>query len=109
MPPAIGLEHYLMVSGVLFVLGVVCVISRRNVVWLLMGIELVLNSASLNFVAFSRYVEPAANAPQGAGMVASIFIILLAAAEAAVALAILIAIYRNFKSIDTGDLMELRD
>lgn len=107
--PEVGLTWYLAVGGLLFLLGLVCVMTRRNIVWLLMGVELVLNSASINFVAFSRYIEPAANHPENAGMVASVIIIILAAAEAAVALAILIAIYRNFKTIETEDLQELRN
>ena len=93
----------------LFALGIVSIMTRRNLVWLLIGIELILNAASLNFVAFSRYIVAAPTAPQATGLVASVIIIILAAAEAAVALAILLAIYRNFRSIQTDDLQELRN
>ena len=106
--PTVQLTWYLGVGGLLFLLGIICVMTRRNIVWLLIGVELVLNAASLNFVAFWRYIEPAPGY-ENAGMVASVIIILLAAAEAAVALAILVAIYRNFKTIQTEDLQELRN
>jgi NADH-quinone oxidoreductase subunit K len=107
MPP-IGLEHYLVVAGILFLLGLIAVMTRRNIVWLLMGVELILNSASLNFVAFSQHIAPETQY-EHAGLVASVVIILLAAAEAAVALAILVAIYRNFRTIQSDDLHELRN
>ena len=109
----VGLQHYLVVSALLFVLGVFAVMTRRNAVWILMGIELILNSASLNFTAFSRWIEHSQDPWVGravpeAGMIGSLIIIILAAAEAAIALAILIGIYRNFRTIETEDLQELR-
>lgn len=104
----VSLQAYLAVSAILFVLGMYAVMTRRNAVWILMGIELILNAASLNFVAFSRYVEHAPGVHPASGMVASVIIIILAAAEAAVALAILIGIYRNFRTIETEDLQELK-
>lgn len=104
----VSLESYLFVSVILFCAGIYAVITRRNAIWILMGVELILNSASLNFVAFSRFVQHAPGVPSESGMVASIVIIILAAAEAAVALAILIGIYRNFRTIETDDLQELR-
>ena len=104
----VSLQAYLFVSAILFVLGMYAVMTRRNAVWILMGVELILNSASINFVAFSRYVEHAPGVSPASGMVGSILIIILAAAEAAVALAILIGIYRNFRTIETEDLQELK-
>ena len=104
----VSLQAYLFVSAILFVLGMYAVMTRRNAVWILMGVELILNSASINFVAFYRYVEHAPGVSPASGMVGSILIIILAAAEAAVALAILIGIYRNFRTIETEDLQELK-
>ena len=104
----VSLQSYLIVSAILFLCGVYAVMTRRNAVWILMGVELILNSASLNFTAFSRYVRHVDPQLSGAGMVGSVLIIILAAAEAAVALAILIGIYRNFKTIETEDLQELK-
>ncbi len=91
----VGLEHFLVVGAVLFTLGIVCVLTRRNAVAVLIGIELILNAAGLNFIAFSRY--------GGIGIEGSIFvlfIIVLAAAEAVVALALILAIQRRLKTVD---------
>jgi len=98
------LENFLVLSAALFTLGIFTILTRRNAVSVLMGVELVLNAANLNFVAFSQYVP-------GAGIHGSmfaIFVILLAAAEAAVALAIIIGIYQNFGRVDVdqADLMK---
>jgi NADH-quinone oxidoreductase subunit K len=100
----IGLEHYLMVAMILFVLGLLTVSTRRNAVAILMGVELILNAASLNFVAFAKYTEAGVS-----GQVFSLFIILLAAAEACIALAILLAIFRNFKNVDVLETSTLRE
>jgi NADH-quinone oxidoreductase subunit K len=91
----IGLSHYLIVSAALFSLGIMCVLTRKNVVNVLMGVELILNSANLNLVAFSRY-----SAGNLSGQVFAIFIIVVAAAEAAVALAIVLSMYRIIKSVN---------
>jgi NADH:ubiquinone oxidoreductase subunit K len=91
----IGLGHYLIVSAALFSLGIMCVLTRKNAVNVLMGIELILNSANLNLVAFSRYSAGNLN-----GQVFAIFIIVVAAAEAAVALAIVLSMYRIVKSVN---------
>jgi NADH-quinone oxidoreductase subunit K len=91
----IGLSHYLVISAALFSLGILCVLTRKNAVNVLMGIELILNSANLNLVAFSRF-----SAGNIEGQVFSIFIIVVAAAEAAVALAIVLAMYRLIKSVN---------
>lgn len=99
----IGLHHYLTVAAILFVLGLATVATRRNAVAVLMGVELILNAASLNFVAFSKYAHGGVS-----GQVFSIFIILLAAAEACIALAIVLAIFRNFRNVDVMKTTTLR-
>jgi NADH-quinone oxidoreductase subunit K len=91
----IGLSHYLLVSAALFSLGIMCVLTRKNAVNVLMGVELILNSANLNLVAFSRYSAGNLN-----GQMFAIFIIVVAAAEAAVALAIILSMYRIIKSVN---------
>src|SRR5207244_9796800 len=97
------LSWYLLVAGVLFVCGVVCMTTKRNGIGVLMGVELVLNGASLNFVTFSRFT------PLGLdGQVFSLFVIVLAAAEAAVALAIALNFYNSFLTIDVDRGDELR-
>ncbi|MCA1803458.1 MAG: NADH-quinone oxidoreductase subunit NuoK [Rhodothermaceae bacterium] len=94
-----GLTHYLMVSAILFSLGLLAVISRKNVIMVLMGVELILNSANLNFIAFSRFTELALD-----GQMIALFVIIIAAAEAAVALAIVLNIYNRFKTINLNDI-----
>ena len=97
----IGILHYLIVAAILFVLGVIGVLTRRNVVIVLMSIELILNAVNLNLVAFSRMWGLH-------GQVFSIFVITDAAAEAAVGLGILIAFFRNKETVnvDEVDLMK---
>ena len=99
-----SLLSYLFISSVLFALGAYGIMSRRNAVSVLMSVELVLNSANLNFVAFSRFTAPGID-----GQLFAIFIIILAAAEAAVALAIILAIYHNFGTIDVNEIDTLRE
>ncbi len=94
----VGLWQYVVVSGVLFTLGLVCVATRKNAIAVLMGVELILNSANINFVAFSHYVSGAVG-----GQVFTVFVIILAAAEAAIALAIVLAIFNRFRTIE-GDV-----
>ena len=91
----VGLNHFLVVSLVLFLLGLYCVLTRRNAIGILMGVELILNAANVNYVAFARY----GSAPTD-GHVFAIFVIMLAAAEAAIGLAIVLGIYRMFSTID---------
>ena len=102
MIPPIGLTHYLVVGALLFVLGFVCVMSRKNAVGLLMGVELILNAANVNFVAFGRYIEGLSTGVSG--QILALFVIVLAAAEAAVALAIVLALYQNAHTIDVDNL-----
>jgi NADH-quinone oxidoreductase subunit K len=102
----IGLPHFLVVSTLLFSLGFYTVLTRKNAVAILMGVEVIINAANLNFVAFSRY-----GALQNvlAGQVIPVFGIMIAAAEAAVGLAIVLAIYQNWRSIDTEATTSLRE
>ena len=100
----IGLPHFLVVSAIVFGLGLLTVATRRNAVAILMGVELILNAAALNFVAFSHFVAGSVG-----GMAFALFIIVLAAAEAAIALAIVLAIFRHFHSIDARDVSTLRE
>ncbi len=96
------LEAYLIVSVALFALGVICIVSRRNILYVLMGIEMILNASSINFAAFNHF-----NGGGLDGRVFVIFIIILAAAEAAVALAIGLNFFHVFSSIkpSEGDLL----
>lgn len=91
----VRLEEYLLVSAVLFVCGVACMATKRNAVGVLLGVELVLNGANLNLVAFSRYSGLALD-----GQIMALFVIVLAAAEAAVALAIALNFYNTHDTID---------
>ena len=98
-----GLHHYLVVSAVLLAVGLFTVATRRNAVAILMGVELILNAGSLNFVAFSHFVHGSIT-----GQVFSVFIIVLAAAEAAIALSIVLSIFRHFRAIDAEETSTLR-
>lgn len=100
----VGLNHYLFISAVLFSLGVYVMLARRNVVAVLMGVELILNAANINFIAFTKFGGISLT-----GQMTSIFVIVIAAAEAAVALAIVLNIYKNFKSVDPAQVDSLRD
>lgn len=100
----LGLQHFLVVAALLFSLGLVCILSRRNAIGLLMGIELVLNSANINLVAFAHFVEGGLS-----GQVFVLFVIALAAAEAAIGMAIVLAIYRSFKDIDISLTVDLKE
>ncbi len=99
----IGLNHFLVVAALLFATGLYTVLSRRNAIAILMGVELILNAAGLNFVAFGHYTTGGVQ-----GGVFTVFIIVLAAAEAAVAMAIVLAIYQNLRDIDANKLDTLR-
>ncbi len=106
----IGVTHYLIVGAVMFVSGVVCMASKRNALGVLMGIELVLNGANLNFVAFgSKYLRTDQGLSLGLdGQLMALFVIVLAAAEAAVALAITLNYYNNHATVDVDRADELR-
>jgi len=102
---SVGLTHLLFLGAIVFVCGVVTILHKRNAISILIGVELVLNAANINLVAADRFV-PAAGEPL-AGQVFALFIIILAAAEAAVALAIFLNFYNNFASIDVDRADEL--
>jgi NADH-quinone oxidoreductase subunit K len=91
----IGLPHFLVISAALFSLGIMGVLTRKNSVNVLMGVELILNSANINLVAFSKY-----STGNLGGQIFAIFVIVIAAAEAAVALAIILSMYRIIKSVN---------
>lgn len=99
-----GLYHLLFLSTALFFIGVYGFFTRRNLVTMLMSIELILNSVNLNFIAFNKYLWP----NRLDGLFFAIFIIAIAAAEAAVAIAIIINLYRTHKSIDVEDAEQLK-
>ena len=99
----IYLQHYLILSAALFCLGLYIVLVRKNAVAILMGIELILNAASIAFVSFSRYVAGSVT-----GQIFVIFVIIIAVCEAAVALAIILNIYQNFRTVDTDQTDELK-
>ena len=98
-----GLNHYLTVSVILFVIGLLAVISRRNVIMVLMGVELILNAANLNIVAFSRFTTLSLE-----GQMIALFVIIIAAAEAAVALGIALNIYSRFKTVNVDEVSHLK-
>jgi NADH:ubiquinone oxidoreductase subunit K len=92
----IGLNHYLSLSALLFCIGVFGVLTRRNAIGILMSIELLFNAVNINFVAFAKFINPQAIT----GQIFTIFVITIAAAEAAVGLAIIILIYRQHKGVE---------
>ncbi|HYF49802.1 MAG TPA: NADH-quinone oxidoreductase subunit NuoK [Planctomycetota bacterium] len=94
-----ALINYLVVAAILFACGVFALISRRNAVGILIGVELILNAAALNFIAFSRFGHHTQNGAHLDGQVFTLFIIVLAAAEAAVALALVLAVYQAHRTI----------
>lgn len=98
------LDAWLLFALVVFSLGLYCVLGRRNLIVMLIGIELMLNAASVNFMAINYYLAP----NPVVGQVIVLFIIGLAAAEAAIALSIILAVYRQRKSIDVAALTELK-
>jgi NADH:ubiquinone oxidoreductase subunit K len=99
-----SLSSYLVVSGALFLAGVATILVRRNALYVLMGVELILNAANLNFVAFARFGGYGLD-----GQMFALFVVILAAAEAAIALAIVLRIFHDFGSIDITRTDSLRD
>lgn len=99
-----GLDAYIAVSAALFVIGVVAIVARRNILYVLFGIEMILNAANINFVAFNRF-----NGDGLDGQMFAIFVIILAAAEAAVALAIVLNVYHLFSTTKPGEMDFLRE
>jgi len=100
----VGLTHFLVVSGVLFAFGIYGIITRKNAVMVLMGVELILNSANINFIAFSRFGNFGLS-----GQIIALFVIVLAAAEAAIALAIVLNIYKTFSNVNVDEISNLKE
>ncbi len=100
----IGLGHYLVLSALLFGLGLFGVLTRRNAVAILMGVELMLNAANVNFVAFTRFVDPTFVR----GHVAALIVITLAACEAVVGLALVINAYRHLETVNVDQVDAMR-
>jgi NADH-quinone oxidoreductase subunit K len=100
----VGLTHFLVISVALFSLGMYGVITRKNAIMVLMGIELILNSANINFIAFAKFGNFGLQ-----GQIMALFVIVLAAAEAAIALAIVINIYKTITNINVDEIDSLRD
>ncbi len=98
----ITLSSYLIISFALFLAGIAVIVARKNIIAMLLGIELILNSAALNFVAYTRFINQNLD-----GHIMSLFIIVIAAAEAAVALAIVIRFFQIKESIHIDDAVEL--
>jgi NADH:ubiquinone oxidoreductase subunit K len=99
------LTHFLVVSAALFSVGLLAALSRRHAIFILIGVELMLAAANLNFVAFWRF-GPAS--PNPTGVMVAIFAIAIAAAEAAVGLALVIAVYRHYRSTDVDELTSMK-
>jgi NADH-quinone oxidoreductase subunit K len=102
--PHVTLAHFLIVSAILFSLGVYGIATRRNAILVLMGVELILNAANLNLIAFARYGGTGLD-----GQVAAVFVIILAAAEAAIALAIVLNIYHRFQTVNVDDASTMKE
>jgi NADH-quinone oxidoreductase subunit K len=102
------LSKFLVIGALLFIIGVAGVLTRRNIIVIFMSIELILNAANLNFIAFSRYLRDVGSIDAVAGQVFTVFVIVVAAAEAAIGLGIVIALYRNKETIwvDEIDLLK---
>jgi NADH-quinone oxidoreductase subunit K len=108
-----GIQHpdlakFLIIGALLFAIGVAGVLVRRNIIVIFMSIELILNAANLNFIAFSRYLQDTGSVNAVAGQVFTVFVIVVAAAEAAIGLGLVIALYRNKETIfvDRIDLLK---
>ena len=102
------LSKFLVIGALLFIIGVAGVLTRRNIIVIFMSIELILNAANLNFIAFSRYLSAMGDVDAVAGQIFAVFVIVVAAAEAAIGLGIVIALYRNKETIwvDEIDLLK---
>jgi NADH:ubiquinone oxidoreductase subunit K len=99
----IPVEHFLIVGAVLFCAGLMTVITKRNNILILIGIELMLNGSNVNFVAFSRYDESLLQ-----GQVFALFVMVIAAAEAAVGLAIILKVYEQFKTVNPDVINQMK-
>jgi NADH-quinone oxidoreductase subunit K len=100
----VTLTHYLILSSILFSLGLFGVVTRKNAILVLMGIELILNSTNINFIAFARYGGMKLD-----GQIVALFVIVLAAAEAAIALAIVLNIYHRFQNVNVDEINSMKE
>jgi len=100
----VGLNHFLVVSTLLFSMGIYAIVTRKNAILVLMGVELILNSANINFIAFSRFGNFGLQ-----GHLIALFVIVLAAAEAAIALAIVLNIYKTLSTVNIDEVDSLKD
>ena len=100
----VGLNHFLIVSTLLFSMGIYAIVTRKNAIMVLMGVELILNSANINFIAFSRFGNFGLQ-----GHLIALFVIVLAAAEAAIALAIVLNIYKTLSTVNIDEIDKLKD
>ena len=99
-----SLHTYLVLAALLFGIGIYGLVQRQTFIGMLISAELILSGASLNFMAFNHFLAP----DPTVGQIFTLFIMAIAAAEAAIALSIIIAVYRNYKSIDTEDVVDLK-
>ena len=102
------LSTYLLLSAFLLATGLACILVRRNTIQILMGVELIFNAAALNFVAFEHFSPSALPALTYSGQVMALFIIVLAAAEATVALALVLSVFRVFRTVEVNRVEELK-
>ena len=100
----VGLNHFLVVSTLLFSTGIYAIVTRKNAIMVLMGVELILNSANINFIAFTRFGNFGLQ-----GHLIALFVIVLAAAEAAIALAIVLNIYKTLSTVNIDEVDSLKD
>ena len=100
----VGLNHFLVVSTLLFSMGIYAIVTRKNAIMVLMGVELILNSANINFIAFTRFGNFGLQ-----GQLIALFVIVLAAAEAAIALAIVLNIYKTLSTVNIDEIDNLKD
>jgi len=100
----VGLNHFLVVSTLLFSMGIYAIVTRKNAIQVLMGVELILNSANINFIAFTRFGNFGLQ-----GHLIALFVIVLAAAEAAIALAIVLNIYKTLSTVNIDEVDSLKD
>ncbi|HOJ17505.1 MAG TPA: NADH-quinone oxidoreductase subunit NuoK [Ignavibacteriaceae bacterium] len=101
---SVGLNHFLIVSGILFSLGIFAIVTRKNAIMVLMGIEFILNASNINFIAFSKFGNFGVQ-----GEVIALFVIVLAACEAAIALAIVLNIYKQFTTVNVDEINNLKN
>lgn len=99
-----SLDAYLIISLILFFLGIVGLVQRRDLIGMLISVELVLNGAGINFMAFNKYLTP----DPTVGQIFTLFIMGIAAAEVAIALSIIIAVYRKYRTIKASEVSELK-